>query len=121
MAGAPVDPNSVDATTGLPLAQGPLVPVNTWDNHQVHIEVHNRFRKTQAFEVLSDPIKRQFELHVQMHAQALIMGSQQDPGLDPTAQSQPQGQEDQGGGGAANQFGPASPPDSSQPPLPGMG
>lgn len=114
---APVDPNSVDVNTGEPLAQGPLVPVNTWDNHAVHIEVHNRFRKTQAFEVLSDPIKRQFELHVQMHAQSLIMGSTDQQGAplegDPNAQD--------GGGGAANQFGPAAPPDSAQPPLPGMG
>lgn len=58
-------------------SKAPLIPsesivtVNTWDNHQVHIEVHNMFRKSQAFELLPDPIKQQFEAHVLAHATAL--------------------------------------------------
>ena len=58
-------------------SQAPLVPsesivnVNTWDNHQVHIEVHNLFRKSQAFEILPELVKQQFEAHVQLHALAL--------------------------------------------------
>lgn len=65
------DPNAVDTQTGQPLEPPDLVPVNTWDNHAVHIEVHNRFRKSQAFEMLSDDHKVLFEQHVQKHALAL--------------------------------------------------
>lgn len=65
------DPNSVDMQTGMPLEPPGLVPVNTWDNHAVHIEVHNRFRKSQGFEMLSDDHKQLFEEHVQKHAMAL--------------------------------------------------
>jgi hypothetical protein len=113
----------IDEMTGAPLAAGPLVPVNTWDNHAVHIEVHNRFRKTQAFETLSDAVKAQFEAHVSMHAQSLIVASQgggADMGMMPAPEDLNMdigAQEGEEGGGPANQFGPA---DQSQPPLPGM-
>jgi len=58
-------------------SQAPLIPsesivsVNTWDNHQIHIEVHNLFRKSQAFDILPDLVRQQFEAHVQLHALAL--------------------------------------------------
>ena len=64
-----------DMQTGEPLMPGPLVPVNTWDNHAVHIDVHNRFRKTQAFELLPEEIKRLFEEHVSTHAMALTQSA----------------------------------------------
>lgn len=54
-----------------PAGPGPVVSVNDWDNHQIHIEVHNRFRRSQAFEFLDDTVKAQFEQHVQMHKQAM--------------------------------------------------
>lgn len=66
-----------DPTTGAPLAPPPLVPVNTWDNHAVHIDVHNRFRKGQAFELLSEEHKALFEEHVRMHADALNQSAMQ--------------------------------------------
>ena len=82
-----IDPNNIDQHTGM-LQMPPLnmVPVNTWDNHPIHIEVHNRFRKSQAFENLPDLIKEQFEAHVRAHADALnsaAMGAQfmQQPGM----------------------------------------
>jgi hypothetical protein len=57
---------------GMPPAEpGPVVSVNDWDNHAVHIEVHNRFRRSQIFEFLPDEVKAQFEQHVQMHKQAM--------------------------------------------------
>lgn len=64
-------PDSLDPTSGLPLTMPLLVPVNTWDNHAVHIEIHNRFRKGQAFEKLPDAHKRLFEAHVSLHADML--------------------------------------------------
>lgn len=48
-----------------------IVPVNTWDNHRLHIEAHNDYRKGQAFENLPQETKALFEAHVQQHIQAL--------------------------------------------------
>jgi hypothetical protein len=56
--------------------QLPIVPVNTWDNHQTHIEVHNNYRKRQEFENLSEELKQEFERHVELHRAML--------GLPPT-------------------------------------
>jgi hypothetical protein len=69
-----------DMQTGEMLMPPPLVPVNTWDNHAVHIDVHNRYRKSQSFELLSE------EEHVSTHAQALnqsAMAAQMPGGLPP--------------------------------------
>lgn len=65
------DPTTLDKETGEPLQMMPLVPVNTWDNHDVHIAVHNQYRKSQAFELLPEEVKQQFEMHVQQHQIAL--------------------------------------------------
>jgi len=40
---------------------------NSYDNHQVHILTHNKFRKTQQFETLDDLHKKFFEEHVALH------------------------------------------------------
>lgn len=106
------NPNQfVDQNTGL-MAPPPqnMVPVNTWDNHALHIEIHNRFRKSQAFENLSDAHKEQFEAHVKAHASALnsaAMGAMaQMPfmegvdGMTPPEMAGPTGEQ------GANQFGP---------------
>lgn len=64
------DPSQIDPENGQSLEiPPPVVTVNSWDNHQVHIEVHNRYRRSQAFEFLSDTVKAQFEAHVEMHKQ----------------------------------------------------
>lgn len=60
-------PDVLDQDSGEPLNAPPLVPVNTYDNHAVHIEVHNTFRRSQAFEFLPDFIKEIFETHVEQH------------------------------------------------------
>jgi hypothetical protein len=57
---------------GTPMQPPPApVPVNSWDNHLMHIDTHNNFRKTQTFEALPDEVKTVFEAHVSMHRQAL--------------------------------------------------
>lgn len=78
----PEDPNTgeplIDEETGQPMnldgspwtPQSPL-PVNSWDNHEVHIQLHNNYRKTQDFEMLDDYHKEAFELHVQTHQMAI--------------------------------------------------
>ena len=48
-----------------------VVPVHDYDNHAVHIEVHNRFRKSQSFEILPDVVKAEFQKHISMHEAAL--------------------------------------------------
>ena len=106
----------MDIQTGQPLNLPPLVPVNTWDNHMVHIEVHNRFRKSQAFDLLAQPIKDLFEEHVQLHAMALNQSANNAmmagmPGMD-----QGMGQLDQGG-----QTNPQPGGQQQAPPPPGSG
>ncbi len=52
-----------------------IVPVNTWDDHRIHIERHNHYRKGQAFEQLPEEAKALFEQHVQAHASAIVTGA----------------------------------------------
>lgn len=61
-----------DPMTGemVPAPQPPVVPVHEWDNHAVHIEVHNRFRKSQSFELLPEAVKEEFQKHIALHQQA---------------------------------------------------
>jgi hypothetical protein len=65
----------------------PEIAVNTWDNHQMHIDLHNQFRKGQEFEVLSDEVKAAFEAHVQMHQQMLAANPQAMPQSGPVGGS----------------------------------
>lgn len=71
----------IDPETGQPVA-GPkplevplLVPVNNWDNHRIHIERHNHYRKSQAFEQLPKEAKDLFDKHVQGHVSAIMQGA----------------------------------------------
>ncbi len=69
-----------------------VIPVNTYDNHMVHIEEHNNYRKSQAFENLSDEVKALFDQHVEQHLDMIgaMQAGMQPPmppgaGLPPTA------------------------------------
>ena len=79
----------VNPETGEPAQPRPLISVNSWDNHEAHVLYHNQFRKTQEFELASDEVKMQFELHTQYHQQALSMlmvgqtGQLNDPNAQP--------------------------------------
>lgn len=53
-----------------------IVPVNSWDDHHIHIQKHNDYRKSQAFEQLPDEIKALFEDHVNQHVSAIMVGAQ---------------------------------------------
>lgn len=61
----------MDPNTGLPMSPPLIIPVNTWDNHQLHIEYHNQFRKGQQFELLPEESKQLFESHVRQHIAAM--------------------------------------------------
>lgn len=45
----------------------PLIPADDFDMHEIHIDVHNRYRMGQEYESLPDPIKQEFDKHVEMH------------------------------------------------------
>lgn len=78
--GAPVDSPMMpsdpmmqgNSMMGLPPSP-PVVPVNSWDNHEVHIKVHNDYRKRQEFDSLDPQLKDEFEKHVELHRAALGM------------------------------------------------
>lgn len=60
----------IDGDSGQELEPPLIIPVNDYDNHDVHIEQHNRFRRTQEFEQLSPEIKQLMQSHVQQHEAA---------------------------------------------------
>ena len=97
MTGQP-PPFGIDELTGAPLMPPLIVPVNTWDNHQAHIEYHNQFRKGQSFEMLPQEQKTLFEAHVNSHIEALGLETvTQDPreaaGLPPEIPLDSEGEE----------------------------
>jgi hypothetical protein len=70
-------------------ANVPQFVPNTWDNHTVHIQIHNRFRKSEKFESLDDLTKKIFQNHVALHEQALQQNTSgqpipAQPGIQPT-------------------------------------
>lgn len=71
--GQPLPPEQymIDPMSGKPQLPEPVIPVNTFDNHAIHIDIHNRFRKSQAFEQLDPPHQMLFEIHVQKHMEAI--------------------------------------------------
>jgi hypothetical protein len=111
-----------DQDSGLPLAPPLIVPTHTYDNHQVHIEVHNSYRKSQAFERASSVTKMLFEQHVREHEEAMAnMMVHPLTGMEPSNPNAPapedeeiamdqMAQEDQGGG-SDNSTGPQPMPD----------
>lgn len=107
----------VDPNTGMPLeADLNIIPVNTWDNHQLHIEVHNRYRKSQAFELLPEPNKQQFEAHVSMHAMALNAAAQAAMMMPPPPDGGMGADNGSGTPLGSNQFGPPGTEDGAPPP-----
>ena len=49
----------------------PIVPVDNFDMHEIHVETHNKFRMSQEYEILPDDVKAQFAEHVAAHEQAI--------------------------------------------------
>jgi hypothetical protein len=76
----------------IPLAVPAVVSVNDYDNHAVHIEIHNRFRKSQSFDVLPDEVRAEFQKHIAMHEQALQQKMMQEMMMGQAAQA-PSGQQ----------------------------
>jgi len=80
----PVTGQFIDPNTGELISSPALpIPVNDFDDHGKHIEVHNKFRKSQTYEALSDETKALFDAHVKAHVEALIQSYM--PGNSPMA------------------------------------
>lgn len=45
----------------------PMLPVNDWDNDEVHVFIHENFMKSQRFEMLDEALQEQFIKHTQAH------------------------------------------------------
>lgn len=61
------------------MTEGEEVLINDFDNHEVHVMIHNKFRKSQEFENLPDEVKAAITLHVDTHYMAL--GVKEQPGV----------------------------------------
>lgn len=81
------------------LCDGIAVQVNYWDNHPVHIQEHNDFRKTEMYEkiataaVTGDSMAQQvvqaFNAHVQVHEEQMVAQQQMGPQLPGQPDGQP--------------------------------
>src|SRR5690606_5152646 len=49
------------------LTAPPLIPADDFDIHQLHLDIHDRFRMSQEYEILPEAVKQQFEAHQEMH------------------------------------------------------
>jgi hypothetical protein len=65
-------PEMLNPETGQPLAPPAVIAVNKWDNHAVHIQEHDTFRKSPAYDMLSPTQKAEFNKHINIHEQALM-------------------------------------------------
>lgn len=107
------DQKRVDPDTGMALAPPMIIPVNTWDNHQIHIEIHNRYRKSQSFEMADSLTRQLFEEHVKQHYEALMVGATSDvPPEMANPLTPPEGQEVPLEGAESGQPGPEPMPET---------
>jgi hypothetical protein len=54
------------------LAQGAEVPINTFDNHQFHIDEHTEEQKTARYQALPPEAKMQYDAHVAQHREYMV-------------------------------------------------
>ncbi len=81
----------LDPDSELKLTPPLVIPVHTYDNHAVHIEEHNRYRKSQAFEAADDTVKALFEEHVKQHIEAEAgLLTHPETGIDPNNPNAPE-------------------------------
>lgn len=75
-----------------------LVPVEEWQDHNMHIQIHNKYRKSQAFDQAPQTVRDLFDEHVKQHVMAIvkgqlaqvpepIMAQLQQQGADPASQA----------------------------------
>lgn len=67
LGGMPPDPTNPIMGQVMEALNEPYVEVHEWDNHDVHLEVHERFMKSQEYEEMPQYIKDEFEKHRKAH------------------------------------------------------
>ncbi len=58
------------------MSQGHPVEVNYWDNHELHIQVLNRYRKSWKFKQMQEGLSEFFEFHYVLHQKFFIAAMQ---------------------------------------------
>jgi hypothetical protein len=76
-----------DPKTGAALDPPLIVPVHDYDNHPIHIEEHNRYRKSQAYETADTHTKRLFDAHVKAHMEGMAGLAATNAALPPDMQN----------------------------------
>ena len=94
----------------------PMVPVDDFDLHEVHLEEHNRYRMSQEYETLPDPIKQEFQKHCASHEQFLQQAMAMQMMMQNMGGAQPPG--GPGGQPGGQTPGPQAMPDSMSPEQP---
>jgi len=90
-----------EVDSGLNLVPPLIISTHTYDNHEIHIKLHNDYRKSQNFEAASPITKALFEEHVRQHMEASMAAFTGQIPVDPNSlpdnsgggQQNPQGQE----------------------------
>jgi len=87
------------ASQELELANEPVIPVNDWDNHEIHLMVIENFMKGQEYETLDPRVQNEFKLHRQKHKDMMMQKMVED-------MMKQQANPEAGGGesGGGNQF-----------------
>lgn len=104
---------TTDIDSGLNLEPPLIIPVHTYDNHDIHIQLHNNYRKSQSFENAPEMTKALFEEHVRQHMEAAA-GMMQHPltGMDPSNPNAPAPEDEQD---AMDQMEAEAPPEDTGP------
>jgi hypothetical protein len=100
----------------------PMIDVHNYDNHKVHIQTHNNWRKTPEFEALPEQNKAEMDRHVRMHQAQLdanmqqLQAAQMSGQAGPSGMPMPDGTNEPAGLSALQGKGaPEGPPNNAQP------
>jgi len=106
----------IDPNTGQPPPRPSVIPINEWDNDDVHIEIHELMQKGSSFKMLPQYVQDEIANHVAQHKVRRMLRM---AGMIPASGPQPGGAYEPGNSGsiepAAGSDGPGS-----QPPPPQM-
>lgn len=73
----------------------PAIAADNFDLHALHIDVHNQFRMSQAYEQLDPKVKAEFEKHIASHEQFLMLQQvQQQQAMEGNVEGNPPSEEE---------------------------
>jgi hypothetical protein len=107
----------IDPNTGMPAPRPSVIPINEWDNDDVHIEIHELMQKGSSYKLLPQHVRDELENHVAQHKarrMARMMGAM------PPGGPQPGGAYEPGSQGIPGDASSGGMPPEGSPPGPGM-